>query len=411
VQLDDVPSIVSWADRPPNDRYIKARYRFASVLPVEEAAASMALERSICRLDYAGHDLSGWAGRVVEVHDLGPTRAEDFAPYALQYGHVKDVRLSAARIGVATLAFPLRLCGSDLLRMMSVLVGEIPRLGYLCAARLIDIELPDGAIAPDWGPRWGLARIRAELRSRARPILIRSARPAVGIPTEEMENVGRAVLRGGFDMLKDDELTFDSDLSPAVDRYARMARVARAAEQETGERKFYMANVIAARPHSLELADAAAEAGADALLVAPMYQGLDFPRLASERTGLLVLAHNCGDDFVHRHPRIGISPAAWIKILRLAGADMVFLPGSACAPGDDADLTRACCAAAFWSGVVPSLPLIAGGKRWERLADYARALGTVDFGIVAATALDEHAEGVEGGARAFREAADSLASL
>ncbi len=401
--------LLRWDQRPSDVEYAQVRYSFATIVDPEVAAMSMALEQSVCMTEFPGADLAPWAARVVEVRDLGPARHDDFEPYCMRYGPLDiDGNRHALRAAEATIAFPLALFGSDYLRMFSVVLGEIPRMGYLGAVRVLGIELPAGKVPESWGPRIGLDGLRKKLGSPNRPILVRSARPACGTATDAMEEVGRATLRGGFDMLKDDELTFDTPLSPAIERYQRMARVAREAEQATGERKLYMANVIASQPRSLELAERAAEAGADALLVAPVAQGMDFPALVARRTGLAVLSHNNGDDYLHRHPRIGFAPEAWIQFQRLGGADMIFLPGGACTPGFDRACSRACVAAAGSGGIPPSLPLIAGGKRPERLAGYAEELGTTNFAVIAATAMDEHPGGLEAGAREFRAAAERL---
>jgi len=399
--------LLHWSARPLDVNFIQVRYRFVTTIDVEKAALSMALEQSVCRLDYPGVDFSRWTARVVAVKDLGPAQQEDFHPFSSRYGPLLASRAwKGLRKGETTIAFPLTLFGDDLVCMMSVILGETARMGYLGALRIVQIHCPTEVIPVTWGPRTGIAGIRKKLGVPHRPLLVRSARPACGIPIEVMERIGREVLRGGFDMLKDDELTFDSPVHPSIERFQRMVRLTREVEQETGEAKMFIANIIASSARALEMADRAAEAGADALMVAPILQGLDMPALVSRRTGLPVLAHNCCDDLFHRHPRIGIAPEVWILLQRLGGTDMVFLPGEVCTSGGNFTASSSYAASALHPLVRPSLPFIAGGKRAEFLSDYIKELGTTDFALIAATAVDEHPGGLEAGAREFRQAAE-----
>ena len=54
------------------------------------------------------------------------------------------------------------------------------------------------------------------------------------------------------------------------------------------------------------------------------------------------------------------------------------------------------------------MPIIQGGKQPEHLAQYIEDTGSTDFMIIAATWLDNHPEGMQAGARAFRNAWDQL---
>jgi ribulose 1,5-bisphosphate carboxylase large subunit-like protein len=54
------------------------------------------------------------------------------------------------------------------------------------------------------------------------------------------------------------------------------------------------------------------------------------------------------------------------------------------------------------------MPIIRGGKQPEHLAQYTADIGSPDYMITAATWLDNHPQGMQAGARAFRDAWDTL---
>ncbi|MDX5299956.1 MAG: RuBisCO large subunit C-terminal-like domain-containing protein, partial [Gammaproteobacteria bacterium] len=180
----------------------------------------------------------------------------------------------------------------------------------------------------------------------------------------------------------------------------------RRVEDETGEQKFYFANILDDLPYSLELAEQAAELGADGVLMSPFVQGLSIISEVARRTNLVILSHNSCGDVYNRVPGWGASHQVMALIQRAAGADLVVSPGPFATPwqaDEEAQMFLAACRqpTGTWS---QSMPIMQGGKKPEFLKDYVEACGSTDFMIIAATWVDEHAQGIQQGARAFREA-------
>jgi ribulose 1,5-bisphosphate carboxylase large subunit-like protein len=234
--------------------------------------------------------------------------------------------------------------------------------------------------------------------------------PAVGLTTEHMLEINEAVLRGGFDIVKDDELSHDSPLSPVEDRYERIAALTRTLSEETGEPKRYIANIITNPLRAIELLSSAESAGAHGVLVSPALQGLGFIANVRSRTHLPIMAHNTGDDMLTRQSRLGVHPALLIKLYRLCGADIVMLPGAAATTWQDDTEIEQCLDACFAPipGIVTALPVLAGGKSADGLAAYRKLVGSPDFMLIVATALNAHPEGLSEGAAAFRRAWEAL---
>ena len=71
---------------------------------------------------------------------------------------------------------------------------------------------------------------------------------------------------------------------------------------------------------------------------------------------------------------------------------------------------RACIDAASGplGALLPALPILCGGKRADALREYVDQVGSNDFMLIVAAAVDEHPDGIEAGARAFRAAWSAL---
>ena len=156
---------------------------------------------------------------------------------------------------------------------------------------------------------------------------------------------------------------------------------------------------------SLELLTEAERIGVDGLLVAPGLQGFEFISDLRKRSDRPILAHNAGDDCLTRHPKLGVHPALLIKLYRLMGADLVMLPGDSTTQWQNLEDLELCIEACFGElgGTRSVTPILAGGKTPDQLSYYAEAIGSPDFMIIAATALNENPDGLEAGARAFIE--------
>ena len=181
----------------------------------------------------------------------------------------------------------------------------------------------------------------------------------------------------------------------------------RQVEDATGERKLYFANVIDDPQRALDFSDHAARIGVAGLITAPTLQGLTIGVELARRTGLCIIAHNVGADLLTRAHRWGIKPSLWCKIQRWFGADLVFMPGNFGIPEmSDHDEDASCIVACSQpiSGVASCMPILAGGKRPERLQAYRKAVGSPDFMVIASTFVDDHPAGIAAGASEFRQA-------
>lgn len=403
-------SFFTWSDALGREDFVVATYVVETTVEPELCAIAMAKEQSLAtlRMELREHRPSpALAARVVTV-DVRGDAADCLQP---EFRLTTEVYVATGtghdrkRLAIA-IAYPLAAIGTSLSALWNMVLGEIPRLGFLSAARLVNIDLPPAFLAAFPGPRHGVPGLRARTGIAARPLLCRSCRPAMGLTVPAMDAINSEVLRGGFDAVKDDELTPPGTENEYRHRVRTLAAGARAAEQHTGERKLYFANAIDDLESSLSQVRLAGECGADGVIIAPAIQGLGSARWFARHTELPLLAHNTVEDVFTRSPRFGVSPAVYLLLQRTSGADLVFLPGNFGTGAEDTEeITRAVAAClAPLAHIAPSLPIIAGGKRPERMGDYIDRVGSPDFMVIAASAVDEHPDGLAAGARAFRNA-------
>jgi ribulose 1,5-bisphosphate carboxylase large subunit-like protein len=150
--------------------------------------------------------------------------------------------------------------------------------------------------------------------------------------------------------------------------------------------------------------------GADGVLLSGSAQGFSFIGEVARRTGLIILSHNsCGDVYA-RASAWGASDAVMARLQRAAGADLVVTPGPFATPYQDAAAAEGFLQACRepLGNCAPVFPILQGGKQPAHLAQYTQDVGSRDYMIIAATWLDNHPDGIQAGARAFRDAWDAL---
>jgi len=392
------------------EAYVYATYYFETPLPPKTAAIAMAREQSAITVhtDSSDFNIEAHAAKVISVDNLGET-TQLLPPYWLNTAGYRNVELKKeGNYWKATtrIAFPLINFRHTVTSLWNVVLGELPRLGFLNAIRLIDLKFPAPFLAHFSGPRYGITGIRKILDVDKRPIFCRSTRPAIGLSVDRMLEIGEKVLKGGFDILKDDELTYSSDSSDFKNRVSKIADLVRRVGKETGERKIYFANVIDDFSQTLELLEIVKTAGAEGVLVSPGIQGASIISEIAKRSELVILAHNTCEDIWTRLPRFGVSPSVVFKVQRLSGADMVILPGNFATNNADTTEMQACIKACIepMGNIRTCLPIMDGGKQAKDLSHYANSVGSTDFMLIVATAVDEHPDGIEAGAQAFRKA-------
>lgn len=399
------PALYQWTTELDATDYVIAHYEITATRDGMAAALGMAMEQSVGATRIHGYvdarPLAPSCIRVREVRRL-PDQAETaVAPYSLHtpvYGDGAHVGGSFA----IELAIPLVLLVGKPAQLLNILVGELPRLGFITRFRLVETILPDD-FGP--GPGFGISGLRSLTEKHAGPLLCRSMRPAVGLNIETMAHLNRDVLIGGFHIVKDDELQVFHDQALFERHIQAMVRARDEAMASTGEKKLYFANLIC-EPWELEKRwETCCRLGVDGVLIAPWIQGLGTLAHLARQRRMPILAHNTLGEMFTRHPDWKIDERVVLRWLHALGADLFVTSG------DFGDATDTGAAVAqldtAWNGGntrARLLPILQGGKNPDGLPRYRQAIGSDDFMLIVASWVDHHPDGLIEAARHFREA-------
>ncbi len=394
------------ADLPAAD-YVFADYQLGLCGDGMAAAIGLAMEQSAACTRLDGYldpgALARWSIRVVSLSPLTEASAPAVAAYHLPTEVYPEP--GTCQHWHCRLAIPKQLVGNSYTQLLNVVVGEIPRLGFVRAFRLSGLDGLDD-FGP--GPGWGIAGLREHFGVASGPLLCRSMRPAVGLDRASMARLNHDVLCAGFHAVKDDELMFFARRKDYAAHVAAMTAARDQAQRHSGERKAYIATLLCDADELPARWQICIDAGVDAVLLAPHLQGISqLAQLAAQRR-LPILAHNTCGELLSRHPAWSVAEPVWLQLLRRAGADLLVTPGGFGdqfpATADDRLAWQALHAP--HPGIRPSLPILQGGKAPAGLARYRACCAGDDYLLIVASWIDQHAAGPAAGARVFRQALD-----
>lgn len=321
------PALFRWNAGLDEQDYVRARYLVTSIHEGEATALAMAMEQSCATTAIAGHVvpemLVDSTIRVLDVQAAVTLPDSELRPYQLET-EVYAEQGGGERNWVVELAIPRRLLAGKPAQLLNVVVGELPRLGFLTRFQLQGMDSPVD-FGP--GPGFGIAGIRSHFQREQGPLLCRSMRPAVGLDIPTMAGLHRDVLVGGFHLVKDDELQGFADNEVFREHVQAMVAARDEARERTGEFKGYLANLICEPWELAERWDILDEFGVDAALVAPAIQGLGILPMLARHGRRPILAHNTFSDLLTRHPRWGIAHSVLEDWTACLGADWYVTTG------------------------------------------------------------------------------------
>lgn len=314
-----------------------------------------------------------------------------------------------ARTFIIRLGFPWQNFGPQIPMMLTTIFGNISMIGDI---KLLDVQFPKAFVEKFPGPRFGIRGIRNLLGVPARPLLNNMVKPSTGITPEQGAELLYQAASGGTDIIKDDEVLGNTELSPVLQRVERYMPKLRKAEKETGEKKLYAVNVTDEPEKCIKLAEAAVDNGANAILVnfLPAGLGLITSLCRNPKIKVPILAHLDFGGALYASPWHGISSALlYGKLARLAGVDLLCIP----TPYGKFSLNYT-----KYIQIVHGLrspfhdmpgvwPIAGGAIKQGHIPKLFNDLG-FDFIIGAGGAIHAHPMGAAAGARAFRQGIDLM---
>lgn len=386
--------------------YCIFKYYFETPFDPEETAAHLCRETSTAlwkRVDVE-EDFRGVHGaKVISLKRLGTTREP-----GLEAPHAKGDVYNQVEVEIA---HPHINFGPKIPNLMTTACGEgaffTPGINSI---KLLDIEFPETYLKEFEGPKFGVAGIRKIIEVYDRPFVTGVVKPNIGLKPKDFAELAYKAYLGGIDATKDDEMLSDVSYSSTKERVGEVVNLMHKAEDRTGEKKIFIANITDEVDRIMELHDIVTENGGNGVMLNAMTVGLSASRMLAKRTKVPMFSHF---DFIApytRHPCFGLTTQVVTKLQRLSGFDGIIMPGLGdrmnTTPQEVRENVDICLSE--WSSIRKSLP-IPGGSDWAgSMLPMYNAFGTVDFSMVPGRGVFGHPMGPEGGARSIRQAWEAI---
>ncbi|WP_413380273.1 2,3-diketo-5-methylthiopentyl-1-phosphate enolase [Alkalihalobacillus sp. 1P02AB] len=324
-------------------------------------------------------------------------------------GYVERVKELPDNKGLITITYPSANFSADLPAILTTTFGKLSLDGQV---KLIDLDFSPELKTYFPGPRYGIEGVREIVDVQNRPLLMSIFKAAIGRSLDSLHEQMLVQALGGVDFVKDDEILFENELTPLVERVPVGLAAITEAAAATGHRPLYAVNLTGRTFELKERAKEAVDLGAPALLFNVFAYGLDVLQSLREDPDIDVpiLAHPAVSGAMTASTNYGFSYSLLLgKLLRMAGADLVLFPspyGSVALDKGETDaitqnlqVVDNIYKQAF---PVPSAGIHAGMTE-KIIKDFGH-----DIVINAGGGIHGHPDGAAAGGRAFRDAIDGV---
>jgi ribulose-bisphosphate carboxylase large chain len=401
MQADDIAGFFTTRSAIDHAAYLELTFTFECAGDPRAAAAHLASEQSTAQWHRVGVDEDfrpQFAAKVLEL-DAVPLPA-----FSLPLGVVPPGPVHRC---TAVIAHPWGNFGPRIPNLITAVMGEgtffAPGIPII---RLEDIRFPEAFLAHFDGPQFGVAGVREQLQVFGRPVFFGVIKPNIGLPPEPFAELGYEGWMGGLDVAKDDEMLADAPYSPLATRAALLGAARRRAEAETGMPKGFLANITDEVDRLSVLHDVAVNAGANLVMVNAMPVGISGVRALRRVARVPIVTHFPFIAAFSRVPAHGVHSRVMTRLQRLAGADVIIMPGFGdrmMTPAIEVlENVQACLEP--MGPIKPSLPVPGGSDSAATLPGVYKQTGTIDFGFVPGRGVFAHPLGPRGGAASLHEA-------
>jgi len=272
--------------------------------------------------------------------------------------------------------FPISATGNDPAQFLNVLFGNSSIQDHV---QLVDFHLPTTGEWPQRdkvlpGPQFGTAGIRNVTNVHGRALTSTALKP-IGLSTERLALLCGLFAGAGIDIIKEDHGLADQSFHPFAERVRACQKAVQEANRKSGRQSIYVPNLIGTPTTVLAQLKFAQDEGCCAVMMAPMLLGL--PLLAD-----IVANHALVP--VIAHPSFGgatrIAPELlYGKLFPLYGADATIYANF----GGRFSYSKETCrkladrlTTPDEPGLLPTLPMPAGGIKYQNVADILAFYGT-----------------------------------
>jgi len=291
---------------------------------------------------------------------------------------------------------------------LSVVAGNLFGLGDLKKVRLQDIFFPESVLSAHKGPRFGIEDARKILGVYGRPLVGTIVKPKVGLDPAGTAAVAAAAVRGGLDLVKDDETLTNQSFCPLIPRLEAVMSALDKVETETGKKAFYAVNVTAGSDKILERAEQAVDHGANMVMIDVLTSGFSALEELSTHLRVPIHVHRTMHGAFTRDKGHGISMPVISKLVRMTGGTNLHTGsymGKMARETLENDLSRDALRG-DWHGYKRVFPVASGGVYPAKVHGNLDGYG-IDCIVQAGGGVHGHPDGTTAGARAMVQATDA----
>jgi len=291
---------------------------------------------------------------------------------------------------------------------LSVVAGNLFGLGSIEKVRFLDVIFPESLVRAHQGPRFGIEEARAILGAEDRPLAGTIIKPKVGLSPKDTAEVAGQAVRGGLDLVKDDETLTDQAFCPLFERLEAVMAEFDKVETETGKKAFYAVNVTTGADEILERAEMAIDRGANMVMVDVLTAGFSALEVLSQNVKVPIHVHRTMHGALTRYQGHGISMVPISKLVRLAGGTNLHTGSYLGKMAGDTEEIDQCRDALRdeWYGLRSVFPVASGGLHPGNVRANLEGYG-VDCIVQAGGGVHGHPRGTMAGAKAMVQAVNA----
>lgn len=390
-----------------NDVIVVFRITPAKDFTIEEAAGRVASESSV----------GTWTTLSVL-----PDRIWKLMGKAYEIKHLED------NTYLVKVAYPVDLFEEgNMPAFLASIAGNVYGMRAIEGLRVEDIYMPESFMKYFKGPVKGIKGVREIYGIYDRPIVGTVPKPKVGYTPDELQEVVYEYLAGGMDYAKDDENLASQSFCRFEKRAEAIMKAIDKAENETGERKVWLANITADVREMEKRLKLVHDYGNPFIMVDVVVTGwaaLSYIRDLAEEYGMGIHAHRAFHAAFTRNSLHGMSMYTLAKLYRLVGVDQLHVgtPGVGkleAKAKDVVNYARILREEHFipdgddvfhleqkWYHIKPAFPTSSGGLHPGTIPDVIKAMG-VDIVIQVGGGVLGHPDGPRAGAAAVRQAIEA----
>lgn len=306
-----------------------------------------------------------------------------------------------------SIAYPTYNFTFDIPAILTTVFGKLSLDGEV---KLLNLEFDKRDLSRFPGPKFGIKNIRSKLNTQDRPLLMSIFKGIIGRDIHFLREQLRDQAMGGVDIVKDDEILFDVNIS-FEDRIIAGKEILDEVYEKTGKRTHYAVNLSGRTMDLVDKAKHATELGADALLFNVHTYGLDMLQTLAENSEvqLPIMAHPAYSGAYTSSNFYGVAPDLLLgNLTRLAGADFSLFPSPYGSVAMEKEKTLAIARQLTEeNGLNQAFPVPSAGIHPGLVPLLYHDFGN-DCIINAGGGVHGHPEGAAAGVRAFRQAIDHV---